>query len=71
MIDEYDFSKGRRGPVKPLPPGKKRMFITLEEELVNWFIRQVPPTGGDFQVYINDALREYIARHEEKEAQPK
>ncbi len=47
------------------------MFITLEEELVNWFIRQVPPTGGDFQVYINDALREYIARHEEKEAQPK
>jgi uncharacterized protein (DUF4415 family) len=63
---EYDFSKGKRGPVLPVPKGKARITIRLDEDVIAWFRDQVDRAGGgNYQSLINDALRQYIARARE------
>jgi len=58
---EYDFSKGRRGPVIPVPRGKTRITIRLDKEVLDWFRSQVEAAGGgNYQTLINSALREYV-----------
>ena len=62
MKNEYDFSKGKRGAVEPTPPGKKRITIRLDNEIIEWFRTQVEVRGGgNYQTMINNALREYIS----------
>lgn len=61
MKELYDFSKGQRGAVNPPPPGKTRITIRLDEEVIDWFRRQVEMQGGgSYQTMINQALRDYI-----------
>ena len=63
MRKEYDFSKGKRGAVTPPPQGKTRITIRLDNDLLTWFRRQVEQAGGgNYQTFINDALRQHIAR---------
>jgi hypothetical protein len=64
MKDEYDFSKGKRGAVISAP-GKTRITIRLDDDVLEWFRGQVGDTGGNYQTTINDALREHIARERE------
>jgi uncharacterized protein (DUF4415 family) len=64
MKDEYDFSKGVRGPLFPLAPGKTRITIRIDDEVLDWFRARVHAAGGgNYQTMMNDALREYIERH--------
>ncbi len=67
MAEEYDFRNAKRGPVLPLPPpGKVRITIRLDEDIVDWFRAQVDAAGGgSYQTLINDTLREAIQRHQE------
>ncbi len=66
MRKEYDFSKGRRGPIVPLPKGKVRITIRLDEDVVEWFKSQVERAGGgNYQTLMNAALREHISRERE------
>ena len=66
MKREYDFSKAKRGPVIPVPKGKARITIRLDEDILAWFRTQVDEAGGgNYQSLINDALRQYIARARE------
>ncbi len=61
MKREYDFSKGKRGPVVPPEPGKTRITIRLDNQVLDHFRRKVHAMGGgNYQTLINDALREYI-----------
>jgi hypothetical protein len=61
MRSEYDFSRGKRGPVIPVPKGKTRITIRLDKDLIDWFRSQVEAAGGgNYQTLINSALREYI-----------
>lgn len=61
MRKEYDFSKGKRGPVIPASSGKARITIRLDEDVIDWFKRQVHEAGGgNYQTLINKALRNYI-----------
>jgi uncharacterized protein (DUF4415 family) len=61
MRAEYDFSKGKRGAVIPMPPGKERITIRLDADILEWFRRQVDEQGGgNYQTMINQALRDYI-----------
>ena len=63
MRKEYDFSKGRRGAVAPVPRGKVRITIRLDEDVVAWFKRAVHEAGGgNYQTLINAALREHVSR---------
>lgn len=61
MKAEYDFSKARRGAVLPAAPGKTRITIRLDSELIEWFKTQVNEAGGgNYQSLINDALKGYV-----------
>ena len=66
MKREYDFSKTNRGPVLPVPKGKTRITIRLDEDLISWFRARVEQAGGgNYQSLINDALRQHIAQARE------
>ena len=63
MEEHDDLSKVKRGAVVPLPPGKTRITIRLDNEILDWFREQVDAKGGgSYQTMINSALREYIER---------
>jgi uncharacterized protein (DUF4415 family) len=63
MKKEYDFSKGKRGAVIPPPPGKTRITIRIDNEILDWFRTTVESRGGgSYQAMINTALREYIEK---------
>lgn len=63
MKREYDLSKGKRGPVVPMPPEKVRITIRLDRDIVDHFRAIVRKAGrGNYQTLINDALREYLRR---------
>jgi uncharacterized protein (DUF4415 family) len=66
MSKEYDFSRGKRGPVVPVPPGKTRITIRLDDDLIEWFKGQVHAAGGgNYQTLINGALREFVDKKRE------
>lgn len=66
MRKEYDFSKGKRGAVIAPDPGKTRITIRLDEDIIDWFREQVNAAGGgNYQSLINKALREYIEHRTE------
>lgn len=58
MRKEYDFSKGKRGAVIP-HPGKTRITIWIDTEVVDWFRDRAEREGRGYQTAINDALRRY------------
>jgi uncharacterized protein (DUF4415 family) len=61
MKKEYDFSKGKRGAAVPLGPGKTRITIRIDDDIIDWFRTKVHQTGGgNYQTMINDALRRFI-----------
>jgi len=66
MKKEFDFSRGRRGPVLKTPPGKTRVTIRLDDDVLDWFRQQVDDAGGgNYQTLINDALRSFIQQKQE------
>lgn len=61
MKSEYDFSKGKRGPVLPVDPGKERITIRLDKDILEYFRDQVErANGGNYQTLINSALRAFV-----------
>lgn len=66
MKEEYDFSNAKRGAIDPLPIGKTRLTIRIDDDLLDWFRGQVNAMGGgNYQTLINNALREYVQRQNE------
>ena len=66
MQKEYDFSQGKRGAIDPIPPGKTRITIRLDNDILTWFRNQVHEAGGgNYQTLINNALQAYIKHQEE------
>lgn len=63
MKKEYDLSRAVRGPVLPSAPGKTRITIRIDDDLLRWFRRQVHGSGGgNYQTLMNAALREHVQR---------
>jgi uncharacterized protein (DUF4415 family) len=65
MKPSYDFSKGKRGrilPPEPEPPGKTRITRRLDEDLVDYFLKESGASGGaiGYQTLINEALRQHV-----------
>jgi uncharacterized protein (DUF4415 family) len=61
MKDEYDFSKAERGPIVPPKPGKTRITIRIDTDILDWFREQVnASSGGNYQTLINNALRQHM-----------
>ena len=66
MKQEYDFSQGKRGAIDKTPPGKTRITIRLDDDIIEWFREQVHAMGGgNYQTLINSALRDYVQQRQE------
>ena len=66
MKREYDFRKGKRGPVVAPPKGKTRITIRVDDDVLAWFRSVVERAGGgNYQTLINEALRQHIQRSDE------
>jgi uncharacterized protein (DUF4415 family) len=66
MRKEYDFSKAKRGSVVPVPAGKTRITIRIDDDILQWFKDQVHKAGGgNYQTLLNAALREYVHQRRE------
>lgn len=63
MRKEYDFSDATRGPAVA-QPGKTRITIMLDADIVAAFRARASGTGRGYQTAINRALREYLATDE-------
>ena len=67
MKRRYDFGKAKRGPVIPGSPGKTRITIRIDDDVLDWFRKQAhEAAGGNYQTMMNHALRAYL----ESEAEP-
>jgi uncharacterized protein (DUF4415 family) len=63
MKREYDLSKGKRGPVIPMPPEKARITIRLDRDIIDHFRDLVRKADrGNYQTLINDAVREHLRK---------
>ena len=61
MRKHYDFSGGRRGAVVAATKRKTRITIRLDDDVLEWFRRQVDDAGGgSYQTMINQVLRAHI-----------
>jgi uncharacterized protein (DUF4415 family) len=66
MKKEYDFRKGKRGPVIKMPKGKTRITIRIDNDILDWFRQQVHDAGGgNYQTLINTVLKEYMSQKRE------
>jgi len=58
MKKEYDFSRGRRGAVLGAAPGKTRITIRIDDDILGWFKAQMHKAGGgSYQTAMNETLR--------------
>ena len=61
MKSKYDFKKAKRGAVAPIPKGKTRITIRIDDDVLDWFREQVDRAGGgNYQSLMNEALRQYL-----------
>lgn len=66
MEETYDFSQGKRGAIDPVPSGKTRITIRLDDDILAWFREQVHLSGGgNYQTLINDSLRQNMQQQRE------
>lgn len=57
MKKEYDFKGAKRGAVVP-SPGKTRITIRIDDDILEWFRASAEDAGGgNYQTSINAALR--------------
>jgi len=66
MRKQYDFRKGKRGAVLKTSPGKSRITIRIDDDILEWFRAQAHAAGGgSYQSLINQALREFMGSKRE------
>lgn len=61
MREEYDISNVKRGAVVK-EPGKQRIKIMLDSDLLAAFRERAGESGRGYQTLINQALRDALAR---------
>ena len=69
MRKGYDFSKGRRGPVLA-SPGKTRITIMLDDEVLEFFRNRAESVGSGYQTLINAELRKVVATMSSASVEP-
>jgi hypothetical protein len=66
LSDVYGGSAVDRDAAGPLPAGKTRITIRLDDDILHWFRSQVAAAGGgSYQALINTALREHMRQRRE------
>ena len=65
MKDEYDFSKGKRGPIIPTK-GKTRITIYIDDLILDEFRSKSEEAGIGYQTMMNTALKNYLSTNKEQ-----
>jgi uncharacterized protein (DUF4415 family) len=65
MKKEYDFTKGKRGPVIR-QRGKTRITIHIDADVLEAFRERADAEGRGYQTMINEALRDHLGRSGER-----
>ena len=66
MKPNYDFSQGKQGAIDPLPAGKTRITIRLDDDILDWFREKVSLAGsGNYQTLINEVLKKHLQQNRE------
>ena len=65
MKKEYDFNKGKRGPVVK-QKGKTRITIYLDDDVLEEFRTRADAAGYGYQTMINKVLRKYLDKKEKQ-----
>jgi uncharacterized protein (DUF4415 family) len=61
MKQSGDFKHAKRGAIVPVPKGKTRITIRIDDDILEWFREQVNAAGGgNYQTMMNNVLRDYI-----------
>jgi len=64
MKSEYDFSKGKQGPVVR-QRGKTRITIHIDDDVLEVFRERADASGRGYQTMINEVLRAHLGRSAE------
>ena len=71
MRKEYDFSIGKLGAIIPSDHNKTRIAIRIDTDILNWFRQRVRNAGGgNYQIMINEALKDYIDHYNTQHHRP-
>ncbi len=66
MKKQYDFGRGKWGAILETPPGKTRITIRIDDDVLHWFRERAHAAGGgSYQAMINAALREFVVSSRE------
>ena len=60
MRKEYDFSRGKRGPVIK-SPGKTRITIMIDSDVIEGYRAKAEAAGRGYQTLMNEILRAALA----------
>lgn len=64
MKDHYDFSKGKRGAIFPLPPNHTKVTVAIDNEILDFLSAEATRRGGaSFCGMVNEGLREFMEAH--------
>jgi uncharacterized protein (DUF4415 family) len=62
MTKESGRRRAKRGLVREIPPGKTRITIRIDNDVIEWFKDAVDAAGGgSYQAMMNRALRDHIS----------
>jgi uncharacterized protein (DUF4415 family) len=61
MRKEYDFKGAKQGAVVK-QPGKTRITIFLDDDILEAFRERADASGRGYQTMINEALRDHLAK---------
>lgn len=56
MKKDYDFGKGKRGAMVPVPSGNTRVTIRLDDDVLDWFRHEVDKAGGGKYQTLRDFM---------------
>jgi hypothetical protein len=59
-LKKEDFERGKWGPAVEEPPGKIKISIRLDEDILTWFKTRAKENMRNYQTDINQVLRDYI-----------
>ncbi len=70
MKDNYNFSQGKRGLVKPIPSNQTKVTILIDKDILEWLETQIEDAkGGDYFTLINEALRDYQEKQQKEKVE--
>ena len=61
MKPTRDFNKAKNGAVVPIPKGKTKITMHIDDDVLEWFREKADHAcAGNYETLMNEALHQYI-----------